>query len=1216
MFSLNRLILIDSYKPGSVQEIRLDGHTNLNGVNGAGKTTLLRLIPLFFGERPGRLVPKSRVTESFAKHYLPNESSYIIFEYQRGQQTCLSVIYASPNEEGLCYRFVDKGFDPDDFLERHSDGHLYPISCRNLNRHFTHRRINCSNQLSSGSDYRAVIQNLPHKKGQEFRSLIARYGFCDGSSGHRLKNIEKIVSGMLLRSTSFADLREMLVNCIDENRESIDLNLHLETLDDWHKEYRAFHLVEAERNKVSNLRQLGDDLAQTEQDFGELQQRLQCLSEKQSQEKQTQEQARLESSQQLQQVKQDWDQLETELKSALASSKAEFDQADRQIQTLEKEHHDWQQQDIHSQQILFTRLAVIDQSLKQEKDNHLQLLQNVQDIDAEFKRLRAEQEQAFAERKHALELQTATIRQTLNEQKIVATENIQQQKDQLRETLQAELDQVAQQTAFFQGQCGELRGKMHNIQADPSLVENHDQKLLEQEQIRQQKNLSEAEIAEFNLQIQQLRRQTEALLAEKQTREQQKQQIEQAIKRLQQQLATDSSSLLGFLREQHPEWISHIAKVINPELLLRDDLEPILSDGHPNFYGINLNLAELNADLAADENQIRQLLQDYEHQIKQLQLDDQQTDQQLDELQLAIKKIKQRQQETELLSSQLQNKLTQLASELVSLKQQILSSRQVRQAELQQQMQEMEAKLKQQAEHSQALRQKLETEVSRLEVMLMTQTRDLESIAEDGVRGVQANLIIVAEQKAEVLSQLERQRLHSLQERKIDTDTLTALETRIKQLAIELDAAEKAGQRVKDHQRWLEHQWCRHPQLQQQRTTAATQQESLQSQLVAEKLRVDQLRQSLDSEIEQQSKMINKLGNELNSIAGLLDSLQNFPCRPTQTISFDSSHNLALLQTGFRDLSEQHKSLRKQLSQLISHYKRVLGKSPNTQPARYFASMADQLGLDAEDQAWSKMIIDWYESRHEESRRWLITQAQMFGSMIRDYQQALDRFDRGIDALSRRLAAHIDSNIRFEKIESIEGRLLSKVKKLGYWEQLAEFTGNYEDWRRVGDNQMPDQNFADVVKQIAEQLSGKNRTETKLVELLELEIIVHENGRSKRATHADELKQISSHGLSYLILCVFFIALINMIRKDQKLTVIWPMDELKELHQMNIELLVEILNKNDITLLSAFPDPDPEVLSLFKNRYQIIGNRDLLEMAIDEDYLQTLAPLTEEFSHV
>ena len=116
--------------------------------------------------------------------------------------------------------------------------------------------------------------------------------------------------------------------------------------------------------------------------------------------------------------------------------------------------------------------------------------------------------------------------------------------------------------------------------------------------------------------------------------------------------------------------------------------------------------------------------------------------------------------------------------------------------------------------------------------------------------------------------------------------------------------------------------------------------------------------------------------------------------------------------------------------------------------------------------------------------------------------------------------------------------------------------------------------------------------------------------------HADELKNISSHGLSYLILCVFFIALVNMIRKKQQLNIIWPMDELKELHQSNIEVLVDILSNNNITLLSAFPDPDPEVLSLFTNRYQIIGDRELLEMEIDEDYMETLEPLREVENHV
>ena len=189
MYLLNRLILIDSYKPGELVEVRLDGHTNLNGVNGAGKTTLLRLVPLFFGERPGRLVPKSRVTDSFAKHYLPNESSYIIFEYQRHEQTCMALMYASPNEEGLCYRFVDKGFDKDDFIETRRDSSLYPVSCRGLRTRFLNR---------------------------------------------------KIVIGMFMRSTDFADLREMLVNCFEESRESISLELQIKTLDSWYKEYRAY----------------------------------------------------------------------------------------------------------------------------------------------------------------------------------------------------------------------------------------------------------------------------------------------------------------------------------------------------------------------------------------------------------------------------------------------------------------------------------------------------------------------------------------------------------------------------------------------------------------------------------------------------------------------------------------------------------------------------------------------------------------------------------------------------------------------------------------------------------------------------------------------------------------------------------------------------------------------------------------------------------------
>ena len=335
-FGLTRLILIDSYKPGTLQEVLLDGHTNLNGVNGAGKTTLLRLIPLFFGERPGRLVPKSRVTDSFAKHYLPNESSYIIFEYRRDQQICMVVIYASLNEEGLCYRFVDKSFDRDDFLETRLDGSCYPISCRDLKRHLDKRQINCSNQLSSCSDYRTVIQNLPHSKGQELRNLIARYSFCQGSAGKRLKDIEKIVSGMLQRSTDFADLREMLVNCIDENRDSISLDISMDKLEDWYKEYRAYQNSEAEREQAGELSLLAAEQEQFKIRFGELHKRLLLLRERYRQQQQGQQEQLAKTEQSFKTLKSAWETQEQEMQSALAGQKAELAIQEKQKTQLEK----------------------------------------------------------------------------------------------------------------------------------------------------------------------------------------------------------------------------------------------------------------------------------------------------------------------------------------------------------------------------------------------------------------------------------------------------------------------------------------------------------------------------------------------------------------------------------------------------------------------------------------------------------------------------------------------------------------------------------------------------------------------------------------------------------------------------------------------------------------------------------------------------------------
>ncbi len=1108
-FSLTHLILIDSYKPGAIQEIRLDGHSNLNGVNGAGKTTLLRLIPLFFGERPGRLVPRNRVTDSFARHYLPNESSYIIFQYQRGEQSCLTVIYASPNEEGLCYRFVDKAFEQDDFIVTGSDGSLMPVSCRNLGRHLLNQGAQCSNQISSCLDYRTVIQNLPHKKGQEIRNLIARYSFCQSATGQRLKDIEKIVSGMLMRSTDFDDLREMLVNCIDENRDAIALEVQMETLDGWHKEYRAFQEIEAERNQADELGGLENKLQHLENDLIILRQRLRLLLESAEDQRRKQRQSADDSGQQLETLIEQWNLQEQTTQSQLATINAELQEAQRHQNELERERDDWDKKDVHSLRQIRQRLPHIKSTLAKEQANLTQLKQHVQDIEAEFGRLKAEKENQFQQQLHQYDLAIGQREQRAAELKAEAQEGNDRQKESLRRQSAQEQEAINLAIGDLRQQLGELNGKIAEIQPDPALLESRELKIAEQQALQQQKQMAEQALQSVENDIRQHRREIDQVINQQMQCAEQQQTLTQTMAHLRKQLDADPDTLLGFLRENRPDWVNNTAKVINPQLLLRDDLEPSLTDASHTLYGLDLNLEVLSA-----------------------------------------------------------------------------------------------------------LKQQLKSAIEAVKKTLAEDIGKINAAAERDIQHTQQQIKQTTEQKQQALEELAQQRLSSLQARQVDTKALTRLETNIQQLQAEQVSAEQAKEILQDYQRWLDKEWSRHPHWQTQAQNYLSRQQQLQHQFEQDKAHYQNRRSELQQILKELRQILKQQEQKISAINQLLDDLRHYPDPTVAEIVFDPSHTLSLLQNDYRRLKQSHQHCHQQRAQLVSHFKRLLAKHQGSQPARYYASIEADIGIDGADRDWSSAIQNWYQHRYLECRKWLVMQAQNFGSAIRNYQQALDRFDRGIDSLSRRLAKHIDNNIRFEKIESIQGRLSSKVGKLGYWEQIVQFTRNFDEWSRSSEGAVPDNEFAEVVRLVSEQLQGKGRVEMKLVNLLELEIIVTENGRSKRATHADELRQISSHGLSYLILCVFFIALVNMIRKDQPLNIIWPMDELKELHQMNIELLIDILNQNRITLFSAFPDPDPDVLSLFKNRYQVVGNRELVEMTIDDDYLLKLPPLNGENAHV
>jgi len=103
--------------------------------------------------------------------------------------------------------------------------------------------------------------------------------------------------------------------------------------------------------------------------------------------------------------------------------------------------------------------------------------------------------------------------------------------------------------------------------------------------------------------------------------------------------------------------------------------------------------------------------------------------------------------------------------------------------------------------------------------------------------------------------------------------------------------------------------------------------------------------------------------------------------------------------------------------------------------------------------------------------------------------------------------------------------------------------------------------------------------------VLNIELRLKE-GESQLVIRTDqELVDSSSQGMAYLILCKFLLAFTRMLRGSSNVVVHWPIDELGTLHVSYIKKVFDACERNNITIVGAFPNSDTSFLKLFSNRY-------------------------------
>jgi hypothetical protein len=1194
-FQLVRLILIDSYSPGRVVEFPLDGGAVLTGRNGRGKTTLLQLLPIFYGENPTRIVGTETNRLDFNAFYLPRLTSYICFEYRRRDQVCLVVLHQSKQGGERRYRFVRSPYRSDMFLldERNI------LQALDLRRHFKLKGVDHSEAISAVSEYRAIIQGRSGsgKGAQRQRALVADYAFV--GPGHHLTHIERIVSGMFLRRTDFQDLQRMVVSCIADNDAEIALATERRKIASWPEDYAAYTRVMDEAERYAQVQERELRLRAVEAELGRVHARAQRLLTHLEHERDENRARHQQESAAAQQEEREHKNAADVMRQRQETAGREAKDQEGRAEALDRQQQGWLSQDLPGKAKRLEREPQLRERLRGLDARREALLGEQEKLSLKYERLlneqgrrhtladasaaqaRTELHQGFEPRLKALEAEARVDVDALRAEHAKAREV---QEQQLREILERK---------------GEWVQRAKAPQPDSELVEILDSKREVVRRLESEHHGAEEQVREAQQRLQGAKDVYQSLEEQLARLARKRSDLVQRRDLCIAQQSPGEDSLLHFLRSSRPDWAFDIAKVVREDLLVRTDLQPELVDTLPALYGVGLELGQVDAHLAADEAALNREIAEIEDQIRRLDIERKEVDEQLA---AGERKRREADKAQDLANHRRQQAETQLNSARDEARSAERRVEQSRKEVAQRAGQELDAIMRVEAELKQArktLDQDHAAAVQARETQLGRERKALEGERSATLREHdQAQENRRREQAAEQAT-TEAERDQALGAAGVDTANLKRLETEIRDLERQLAAIEQSRNQVSQWHNWLRNEWPRREEYLSAAQVARAQEADARTELAAEDRRWKVRAAELQSALRALDKAHARLEREIGAVRGRMERFRDYP--PDEEIlggTFDPGWTLDALVDQANANITQVGDLTRSITAQVEHIKRAFSTERGSPPDQFYESYRIELGPDASARAWIGVLKGWFDQEHDAYRRTLAVEANTIAGSIVKFHRDMDAFHRKVQQFNRELQQGLDENLGFESVSRVTVEVKSVIRELEYWQPIETMAEEHRAWLSLDGQDLPPPEFALTLRTLLDHWEIREGIRAALPNLIRIQGEVVENGQVKTFRKAADLERVSSHGLSYLVLCVIFIAFINRIRRQARVEVVWALDELKDLDIGNIEALLAILKRNAITLASAFPDPDAEVLALFKHRFSVEEGRRLMEVRL------------------
>lgn len=1195
-YQLCRMVLVNAgtnmhVPSGRITAINPRGGAAVLGDNGVGKTTTLRILPLFFGHLPSQIVAAGHGQDAMVRFVLPTDASAIAFEYQRGSDDeadlRLAVIRRRADDPDVpFYRLYRCGFRKELFV---SEGRF--LSDEETQLKAAELEIPATSKLTT-SEYRSVI--LRTQAASKDKDKLRRYSVEWSFGPKQLDNLDRIVAAMVKKHINFADIVQVAVGLVQHDlgqgaeRAKLSFKQGRGPIERWLRNREA--CLDA-FSRASAVAELEDDLrdhraaeakyrscradtavlkAARENDAAKVKRTLEEMAA-----------ARAARVQEELRAKSELEQAASAASQAATAAKLAYDEAAELARRFETEQAAHWERLLQELPVLRSSLQTTQAQVEAAEARHLEATTRYSRLESDAKTDASAQTLALEQSKepHRTRLETTLAQVATAEAEAVrlSDDEVIAKRQKLDEDKEPLLEQKGTWESLKKNPVASNEAQTELDEASQRLQKHTEelgtvQQLAERKQGELQKTQSdftaqEGEVAKARAEL----TSAQAALAETKAR-----------------LDPPEGTLLAALRASpNDHWKRSLAKVIDPALLERDDLDPALADeGAESVFGWRLNTGVITAPdwtddalarLAIDAAQERLTLAVGRLQSQQESLANK--SRQLHDAELAVQTTGAR---VAVLQGQTQVRRNQLDTARLRVTNERKNAAARADAEL--------AKVNTALRALQEQRRALDTEhaSSRAAVKATHDKLRAEAnrLCQESLRAIDSSIAKVQSDLDVTLRRIAEQLKEHLSKEGVDVDRLTALKGEVQRLRADVQAREDHVPLVERWKKWLKDggqsrvETLRGSAI---RATGASAEAARKlSELVQSIQKAAEVYQGTRDLHERRQRLV---ADDLETLKELDESFGDY---------LASGESVIDPETSARDLRSTARAIRAEIDRLeasVTKRTATLRQALTAKNSNVKDLVEATLGQTEDGSAISRgvALCSCYRQIGPQVATDVNITLKTLLANIGAFQKAIQSFEREVASFNRRLQAGLTEVKCFERVKDLRLDIVTNFDGLGFYKKLSRM----EDVVRKHANEMgkdytrelPPDETARALSEFMSVLGADGNVEVNLSQHITLRGSVSDNGKHKEFKRASELESISSEGLTSLVLITLMTALLNTIRGAEPVHVPWVTDEVGKFDPKNFRALMERLRDNRIDVVTASPELGPAQQAMFAQRY-------------------------------